>query len=285
MPEFVDDHGVTIVYDEHAARTPAPRGAIHLLHGVGEHAGRYAHVVDALTAAGFVVYADDHRGHGRTGMGQHGSAAKLGRLGPGGHVGALAAVDRLGRIIRTRHVDLPIILLGHSWGSFLAQMLMNGHPDRYAGMILSGSAYRVPGGLNAGDLNAPWRGPNADGMEWLSTDPSVWRAFRDDPLTTSTPLAKLFGPLDAARLFGRPRRDLAPLAGDAPILLMVGSDDTVGGPRSVHRLAQAYRERAGFTDITTLVYPHARHEIFNDASWPQARADLVAWLQRRFPER
>lgn len=285
MPEFIDDHGVTIVYDVHEAQTRPARGVVHLLHGVGEHAGRYGHVVEALTAAGFVVYADDHRGHGRTGMKQHGSAGRLGRLGPGGLRGALAAVDRMGRIIRAHRIDLPIILLGHSWGSFLAQMLLNAEPGRYAGTVLSGSALRIPGGLNAGNLNAPWHGQDADGLEWLSTDPGVWRAFHEDPLTTDTPLVKLFGPLDAARLLGRPRAGLAARAADAPILLMVGADDTVGGPRSVHRLAREYRERSGFSDVTTLVYPGARHEIFNDVSWPQARADLVTWLQARFPPR
>ena len=254
--------------------------------GSASTAGRDAQVIEALTAAGFAVYADDHRGHGRTGMKQHGSAAKLGRLGPGGLRAALAAVDRMGRIIQTQRVGLPIILLGHSWGSFLAQMLLNDHPRRYSGLILSGSALRTPTGLNAGRLNAPWHGPGADGLEWLSTDSRVWRAFHSDPLTTSEPLLKLFGPLDAARLYGRPRKGLAQEAGkDLPVLLMVGGDDPVGGPRSVHRLAKDYRERAGFGDVTTRVYPDARHEIFNDASWPQARADLIAWLERRYPAR
>ena len=285
MPEFIDAHGVAIVYDVHEP-TGAPRGAVQLLHGVGEHAGRYAHVVDALTDAGFVVYADDHRGHGRTGLRQHGDARRLGRLGGGGHPAALAAVAQLSGIIRSERSDLPLVLLGHSWGSFLAQMLLDRDPARYDGAILSGSALRWPGALNAGDLNAPWKGVDASGMEWLSTDPAVASAFHADPLTTATPLLRLFGPLDAARLYGRPRRGLREAAGhDVPLLLMVGRDDTVGGPRSVHRLAKAYRERAGLDDITTLVYPGARHEIFNDVSWPQARADLLAWLDARFAAR
>ena len=214
---------------------------------------------------------------------QHGGdASKLGRLGPGGLRAALAAVARLGEIIRTEHPGLPLIVLGHSWGSFLAQMLLNAHPDRYAGVILTGSALRWPGALNAGDLNAPWKRPGAHGMEWLSTDPDVWHAFRADPLTTEKPLRELFGIADAARLFGRPAKGLRERAGEVPLLLMVGADDTVGGPRSVHLLARAYRERSGYSDVTTLVYPGARHEIFNDVSWPQARADLLAWLGQRF---
>lgn len=66
---------------------------------------------------------------------------------------------------------------------------------------------------------------------------------------------------------------------------MVGRDDTVGGPVSVHKLADAYRTRSGFTDVTTLVYPGMRHEIFNEVGQAEVRADLLAWLDARFPAR
>ena len=79
MPEFIDAHGIAIVYDIHPAKT-TPRAVVQLLHGVGEHSGRYVALIDALTSAGYTVYAGDLRGHGRTGMKQHGDAAKLGHL-------------------------------------------------------------------------------------------------------------------------------------------------------------------------------------------------------------
>ena len=278
---FTDAYGIEIVFDQHPAAAPA-RGVIQLLHGVGEHAGRYARLIEALTASGFIVYADDHRGHGRTGMRQHGDASKLGRLGPGGLRAAKAACWQLTQIIRAENPGLPLVILGHSWGSFLTQMLLNEHPDAYDAVILSGSALRVPGSLNSGDLNAPWRGGDGGGTEWLSSDPAVGQAFLADPLTTTEPLMKLFGPLDAARLIGRPAKDLGV---DPPMLIMVGRDDTVGGPRSVHRLADAYRNRSGLSDVTTLVYPGARHEIFNEVMQDDVRADLLAWLDRHIPAR
>lgn len=285
MPEFTDAHGVAIVYDVHPARS-AHRGVVQLLHGVGEHAGRYAAVVDVLTSAGFTVYADDHRGHGRTGIRQHDGPAGLGRLGAGGLRAARDACAELTRIIRREHPDAPIVLLGHSWGSFLAQMLVDAAPGDYAGVVLSGSALRWPGSLNSGDLNAPWKAKDANGVEWLTTDAEVQQAFLDDPLTTSTPLLRLFGPIEAAKLFGRPRRGLADEpGGDVPVLLMVGRDDTVGGPRSVHRLAEAYRTRSGLSDVTVQVYPGMRHEIFNEVGREGVLADLVAWLDARFAPR
>ena len=281
MPEFVDAYGIPIVYDVHEA--DSPRAVVQLLHGVGEHAGRYGALIEALVADGYTVYADDHRGHGRTGLRQwDGDHGKLGRLGPGGLGAARDAVWTLTQIIRETHPDLPLILLGHSWGSFLAQMLVDRHPDAYDALVLSGSALRWPGDLNSGDLNAPWKHLGGTGMEWLSSVEQVGRDFLADPLTTSTPLLRLFGPIETAKLIGRPRRNLGR---DIPTLLMVGRDDTVGGPRSVHLLADAYRNRSGFTDVTTLVYPGARHEIFAEAQQAEVRADLAAWLDARFARR
>ncbi|MFC7787382.1 alpha/beta fold hydrolase [Microbacterium sp. MAHUQ-60] len=281
--EFVDAYGIAIVYDVHEAAGEA-RGVVQLLHGVGEHAGRYPRLIEALTGAGFHVYADDHRGHGRTGIRQHGGPARLGRLGRGGLRAAVDACWRVSEIIRSEHPDLPLALLGHSWGSFLAQKLLNQHPAAYDAVILSGSAHLTPTDLNAAPLNARWKAADADGLEWLSRDTAVWRAFRDDPLTTDVPLLKLFGPIEAARLYGRPRRDLVS-SKDVPLLLLVGRDDPVGGPRSVHKLADAYRSRSGLTDVTTLVYADARHEIFNELQQDEVRADVLAWLGRHMPAR
>lgn len=280
--EFTDAYGVAIVYDVYAA-VGQERGVVQLLHGVGEHAGRYGALIEALTQAGYVVYADDHRGHGRTGIRQHGGPAGLGKLGQGGLKAAEDAVWHLTSIIRAEHPDLPLILLGHSWGSFLAQMLVNDHPDAWDAVILTGSALRTPRTLNAAPLNARWaKEETATGYEWLSRDPDVWASFDADPLTTNVPLLKLFGPIEALKLYGRPAKDLGH---DIPMLLMVGRDDSVGGPRSVHLLAKDYRERSGLTDVTTLVYPDARHEIFNELQQDEVRADLLAWLDTRVPAR
>lgn len=279
--EFTDAFGIAIVYDVHPA-LGEPRGVVQLLHGVGEHAGRYAALITALTDAGYIVYADDHRGHGRTGIRQHGGPAKLGRLGRGGLNAAVDAVWQLTQIIREEHPDLPLVLLGHSWGSFLSQKLVNRHPEAYDALILSGSALLTPRDLNAAPLNARWAAADATGLEWLSRDPEVWAEFHDDPLTTEVPLLKLFGPIEAAKLYGRPKKDLGH---DLPVLLLVGRDDPVGGPRSVHKLADAYRTRSGLTDITTLVYPDARHEIFNELQQDEVRADVLAWLDRRIVAR
>lgn len=279
MPEFIDAHGVAIVYDMHPAAGD-PRGVVQLLHGVGEHAGRYGALIESLTADGYTVYADDHRGHGRTGMKQHGGdPSKLGHLGPGGLRATVAALWQFTEIIAAENPGLPLVLIGHSWGSFMAQMLVDAHSEAYDAVILSGTALRWPGSLNSGNLNAPWKIAGASGLEWLSSDPAVAVSFEADPLTTDQPLAKLFGAADTLRLIGKPAKNLAH---DVPLLIMVGRDDTVGGSLSAHRLAHAYRARSGLTDVTTLIYPEMRHEIFNEGGQADVRADLLAWLEQRF---
>jgi alpha-beta hydrolase superfamily lysophospholipase len=277
MPEtrsFTDARGVHITY--YVWEAESPRGVVQIAHGVGEHARRYDHVAKALVAAGYVVYADDHRGHGLTGLGQWGGDhAQLGRLGEGGLRATIDAVHRFTAVIREQRPELPIFFVGHSWGSLMGQIIVNDNSGEYAGVVLTGTAYRMPGSMNSGDLNARHKHLGDTGAEWLSRDPAVAAAFVADPLTTSVPLAKLFGLRDALRLVGRPRRHLP---ADVPLLVMVGSDDPLGGAESAHRLADAYVRRGGLTDVEVTVYEGARHEVFNETNKDEVLADLITWL-------
>lgn len=278
--EFTDGYGITIKYRIWPALAE-PRGVIALLHGVGEHSGRYAQTAEALAAAGWEVWADDHRGHGETGRQQHnGDLSQMGRLGPGGLTATVAAVEQFLDLARAAHPTLPFVLIGHSWGSLMAQMILNRTPEKFDAVVLTGTAYRMLGSMNAGDLNAKFKHLGNTGLEWLSRDPAVAQAFVADPLCTSTPLMKLFGVADAMRLLGLPAKQLA---ADVPLLIMNGSEDAVGSERSVRKLAQTYITRSGLTDVTVLVYQGARHEVFNETNQAEVRADLLGWLDTRFP--
>lgn len=277
VPTYTDASGIVITY--YVWPVDAPRAVVQIAHGVGEHALRYTELAAALNEAGYTVYADDHLGHGQTGLDQHhGDFSRIGRLGPGGLRAAVAGVHQLSGIIRAAHPGLPLVLLGHSWGSFMVQMIVNEHAGEYDAVVLSGTAYRWPGFLDSGDLNRRHKHLGSTGAEWLSRDPAVAAAFVADPLCTSTPLAKLFGLREAARLFGRPARDLPE---NLPILMLVGGDDTVGGERSALRLAQAYATRSGLRDLRLIVYPGARHEVFNETNRAEVIDDLLGWLEER----
>lgn len=255
-----------------------PVGVVQISHGLGEYALRYDAFAQALTANGFIVYADDHRGHGQTGVQQHhGDLDRLGRLGPGGLRAAEAAILQLTGIIRERHPGLPLVLYGHSWGSLMAQRMLNREPRAFEAVVLSGTAYRTVKFMESGKLNARWAGQGANGFEWLSRDTAVSTAFLADPLCFEADVLKLFGLADGLRLYGTPGAGLAP---DVPILIISGGDDPICRGDGLQRLAAAYRAR-GVRDVTLKVYPGARHETLNEINRDEVAADLITWITDR----
>ena len=272
---FTDPWGVVTTYDKYLV--DAPRAIVQIAHGLGEHAGRYHHVAAALNSAGFSVYAADGRGHGRTGVQQAGGdLSKLGHLGEGGLRAAVANLTELTRIIRDENPGVPIVFLGHSMGSLMGQIMLNAHADDYTAVVLSGSAYRMPGYMDAGDLNRKFAVPGGTGREWLSRDPEVWKKFNEDPWTFDAKVLPLFGLADGLRLFGTPAKDMA----EVPILIIGGERDAVGGEKSMLKLAQAYAA-VGQTDVTVTVYPDARHELFNEINKQEVFDDMIAWIMDR----
>lgn len=161
-----------------------PVGLVQISHGLAEHAARYDRFARALNAAGFLVQAVDHRGHGRTANGH------LGDFGPAGFAGLVADVSQFGADLRRRHGRLPIFLLGHSMGSFAAQAAILDHATVWSGVVLSGSSALDL--LVARRASAPpetaqgLQGYNASfehrtGYEWLSRDAAEVDAYVADP--------------------------------------------------------------------------------------------------------
>lgn len=273
---FTDAHGVAVHY--YVWAPGKPKAVVQLAHGVGEHALRYELLAQALVAAGYAVYADDHRGHGQTGVDYwKGDLAQIGKLGVGGLRATQQNLLDLTRIAQEERPGLPFVMLGHSWGSLMVQNLLNAGPHPWSAVVLTGTALRTPFDMNGGDLNARHKHLGDTGAEWLSRDPAVARAFVDDPLTTDAKVLQLFGVADGLRLFGRPKRVQPPV----PLLIMVGDDDPLGGEASAKKLADAYLRRGGLTDVELIVYAGARHEVFNETNQAEVRADLIAWLDDR----
>ena len=283
---FTDDHGVVIHH--YRWQAAQPRAVVQLVHGLGEYATRYEQwgVIPALVAAGYTVVAEDHRGHGATGLEQwKGDHSRLGRLGPGGWRAAVEDVRRLSVLARARDPELPLVLFGHSLGSIMAQEII-GTDDgsgamAYDAVVLSGTAYRSLRQMNSGDLNKRHAALGPTTAEWLSRDRAVVDAFAADPLTFEADVLKLFGVVDGLRLLGTPHR----LQKDLPMYIVIGEEDPLGGPHSVELLARAYGERGGLSDVTLTIYPGARHEVFNETNRVEVITDLLTWLGQRLPER
>ncbi|MHB1171839.1 MAG: alpha/beta hydrolase [Lacisediminihabitans sp.] len=277
---FVDAQGVTVHY--YRWKAAKPLGVVQVAHGLGDHALRYEEFAQRLVAAGYTVYVDDHYGHGQTGLGQWGGDhVKLGRLGPGGMRATVESVRELTGIIRSENPGLPLALLGHSWGSIIAQKIINAHSDEYEAVVLTGTAYRTLRRMNGGDLNAKHKHLGTTGYEWLSRDETVSKAFLADELTFTADALKLFGLADSLRLLGRPAKNLVH---DLPLLIQIGSDDPFGGTRSAELLAQAYLKRSRLSDVELIVYTGARHEVFNETDRDEVYADTIAWLTSRLPD-
>jgi alpha-beta hydrolase superfamily lysophospholipase len=276
---FKDDFGVDIVFYEWPVSQP--KAIIQIAHGLGEHARRYDHMAAVLNRAGFSVYADDHRGHGQTGLGQleKRQIKKLGHLGPGGMDATYKQVEEFSKLIRAENSGKKLILLGHSWGSFIAQKVINNSSDFYDAVVLSGSALTMPGYLATGDFNKVWKKlPGSTGYEWLSRDIEIQKKFVADPLTFLAAAMQVFGVSNSLKLFGTPSKKVR---SDLPILVQVGQADPIGGEYSNKALVKAYRKNAGTNDIELFVYHDARHEIYNELNKDQIIQDLIDWINIR----
>jgi alpha-beta hydrolase superfamily lysophospholipase len=276
---FVDADGVTIHFYVWAAGKP--RGVVQLAHGLGEYATRYEDLAQDLVNADFTVYADDHRGHGATGAEQWaGDLGKMGHLGVGGLRATIRSVREFTALVRRETPGLPLALLGHSWGSLIAQDIINEHSEDYDALILTGTALRTFRRMNGGDLAKRHALAGGTGFEWLSRDDAVGQAFLDDPLTVKANAMKLFGVADSIRLLGRPAKDLPH---DIPVLIQIGSEDPLGGVTSVELLAEDYLKRSKLSDVELIIYTDARHEVFNETNRDEVVADTIAWLETRLP--
>jgi alpha-beta hydrolase superfamily lysophospholipase len=276
---FKDDFGVEIMFYEWPVANP--KAVIQIAHGLGEHARRYDAMAATLNKAGFSVYADDHRGHGQTGLKQLESKQikRLGNLGPGGMAATYKQVADFSKLIRSENPNRPLVLLGHSWGSFIAQKIMNKYSDIYDAVILSGSALTMPGYLATGDFNKVWKKiPGSTGYEWLSRDVKVQNKFVEDPLTFLALAMQVFGVKNSLQLFGPPAKTVR---SDLPILVQVGEADPIGGEYSNKALVEAYRKNAGIDDIELFVYHECRHEIYNELNKDAIIEDLVTWVNQR----
>jgi alpha-beta hydrolase superfamily lysophospholipase len=254
------------------------RGILQVAHGMGEHALRYLEPLTPIIESGIVVYANDHRGHGRTAANND----ELGDFGPPGFAALADDMAILSRLIRRENPGQKIVLLGHSMGSFALQVYLLDHSNLIDGAILSGSA--------AGDLLAAGLGPRRSldtiggdsaprtPFDWLSRDEREVDKYIADPLCGFT--AK-----DASRdsMFGAMARaadagQMKSIRSDLPLYLFAGDKDPVNGNLAwLKPLAERYRS-AGLKNVREKYYPEGRHEMLNETNRSEVVRDLAAWI-------
>ena len=267
---------------------------------MGEHIVRYEPVAARLNAAGYVVYGNDHRGHGQT------DPDRLGSLGDDGWNRVIDDARRLNERVGEDYPGLKRALLGHSMGAMLAQQYLCRHGSSLDAAVLSGSpgfrgwlqtvitvavtrfeAWRlgsdahseVLSGLLFGQANRDYDSDGATGFEWLSRDADEVQKYVDDPhcgtvLRTGSLLALFAGAREAAK-----PANLAAIPKDLPIHVLSGAADPVHGDlKNLERLFRRYTA-AGLT-VSRKLYDDGRHEMFNEVNREEVLDDLVGWLDR-----
>ncbi|MEO5710424.1 MAG: alpha/beta hydrolase [Nocardioidaceae bacterium] len=258
-----------------------PRAIVQLAHGVGEYARRYAPLAESLVREGYVVYAEDHRGHGSTAA----SPEQYGVLGEDGWGELVADIGRMSEVAVDAHPGLPLALVAHSLGSFAAQQYLLDHSDDVSAVVLSGTAVidllepamDLDAPMDLSMFNAAFQ-PQRTDFDWLSRDEAQVDAYIADPLCgfgLDVPGGRAM--FVAARQMTDPDR-LRGMRKDLPVYVVVGTMDPVnGGMVLADELVRRY-EAAGLEDVTLVSYPDARHEVFNETNRAEVVAGVIAWL-------
>lgn len=300
---FKDHQGIDIFTYKWAPDAAKPTACIQVSHGLAEHAGRYAEFAEYFTGKGFVCYANDHRGHGRTA----GVESRRGILGPGGWGAVVEDMKQLTDRITTEYPGLPVFLVGHSWGAYLGQDYAQRFGSALRGLVQTGStghqsfviqvfgvllarrSVRKLGADTPSDLTYRLTfqtfnkrflpSPTGTDFDWLSRDPAVVKKYTGDPwcgfkMSTGASLEMILG----LKNTWKPQNERK-IPVDLPQLILAGTEDAASRfLKDLKPLVKRYKETYGFKDVTVKYYKGARHEVYNETNRGEVFADLLAWL-------
>lgn len=256
------------IYYQHWLPDSAPRALMLLVHGAGEHSGRYGYFVEHFTRAGYAIAALDHPGHGRS-EGRRGYISRFDDY--------LDTLAQFQQQVSTEFAGLPQILVGHSMGGLISSLYLLQHQARFAGCILSGPALMSdlqPGALQMGIVRGlskllPKAGvlkldPNA-----ISRDPAEVRRYINDPLVYKGKASARF----VVEIFAAMERiQQQASAIKLPLMLVHGGADSLASPKSSQFLHQQ-------TGADLHIYPELFHEVFNEPEREQVFADVQRWCE------
>lgn len=281
-----------------------PKGIIQIAHGMAEHVLRYEGFAKVLTEEGYVVYGNDHRGHGRTA----GSTENIGYLADdNGWDLVVEDMHELTNIIKEENPETPIFLFGHSMGSFLSRTYIQRYGNEINGVILSGTGGNngllgkvgilVAKGemkrkgkrtkskrmdkLSFGSFNKAFS-PNRTSFDWLSRDNKEVDKYIEDPLCGEVFTAGFFYDMLRGLKDLNKRENIEKTPKDLPIYIISGDKDPVG--KNAKGVLQAYNSyvKVGIEDVEYKFYKGARHEILNETNKEEVYKDVIYWLNRHF---
>lgn len=279
----------------------SPKAIVHILHGMGEHKYRYQHFAEFLNKNAIHVYAHDHLGHGDA----------IDTQNPKGHFGdddgfkkVVSNVDAVQQHIQSLHPDLPVYLLGHSMGSFIAQSYLINYPSTVKGVILSGSALtprllvralsvvakietlrlgkrgtsQLMNFLTFGSYNNSFK-PIRTASDWLSRDTLVVDNYIHDPLCGFICSCASWLQLAEALLDISLPTNLQKIPADLPTLIISGGKDPVGGFGKYVKALEALWRNTKHTQVSCHLIKDARHEVLNETNKELTYNLLLQWLR------
>ena len=266
----------------------APRAIVHLIHGFGEHSRRYLHMIDAFQEAGFVVYADDHIGHGKTAF-DAGNLGDPGTQGLDGYLTYLKDEKSLHDIAAADYPELPYFMFGHSWGSMLARGYSALYGEGLKGLILCGVVSQLTGCeelQNSAEFDAEitegrgaenglaWMAKAFAGMtdrypdaqspnDWIAVDPRVVADHAADPFNCFNPTTQLMYDLVALYRFIEAPDWAAKVPAGIPVYLLAGDQDPCANyGEGLYHVANELA-KVGHP-VSVKAYSGWRHEIHNE---------------------
>jgi len=279
------------------------KAVVQLAHGMAEHGKRYERFAEALTDSGYGVYINDHRGHGKTA----GSMEAMGYFADkNGWDLVVEDMHQLTGIIKKAHPGLPVFMLGHSMGSFLARNYIYLYGNELKGVILSGTA-GDPGLLGSlgvlvakrecktkskktkspllhklsfGSFNKAFKPARTD-FDWLSRDPAEVDKYIQDPYCGEMFTAGFYLDLLEGMKQINLKSNMNLVPKNLPIFLFAGDMDPVGkNAKGVKQIFRAY-EKAGIRDVSLKLYKDGRHEMLNETNRKEVFSDIIQWMDSR----
>lgn len=272
-----------------------PKAVIQIIHGLGEHAARYERFAREAVGRGYAVCAHDHRGHGP-------QSANIGFFAEqNGWELLVTDSHRVTQFVQQRFSDSPLVLLGHSMGSYISQSYTMRYGDGLSALILSGSTwpsrplltvgrvlarvvswFRGRRGHSAlldkmgfGDFNKQFE-PARTELDWLSRDADEVDTYIDDPYCGGPYSVGLWIDLLGGLLAISKDDALRRIPAALPILITGGGDDPVGGEDGMRQLSAHYKA-TGHDRLTTRIYDGGRHEMLNETNRDAFTDDLLRW--------
>lgn len=270
----------------------SPKGIVQIVHGMTEHAARYAPLAAFLNGRGYMVVADDHRGHGKT------DPDTLGYCAGDMFEDTVRDEGEITAYYRAKYPGLAYFVFGFSYGSFLTQSYIGKYGDRIDGAIIGGSNKKKDFEVYLGSLVAafnPKKKParlieklsfgayskQFDDGQWLSADAENNERYHGDPLCGFTCSYRFYADFfrGLKKLYTGRYAERVPK--DLPILLIAGKEDPVGDKgKGMEKLKKYYAEQAGVKEVKLVLFEGSRHEFLNEARTKEkGYAEILSFLE------